>query len=102
MPREEPACRPALIPANRKLPMKTLTTFAVLLALGATAQAKLTPNDKVPSASRPVEDAVMYGGPIGAMLETNYFRDARSAFGGVSSCRLRQYFTEPRFARPCE
>ena len=82
--------------------MKTLTAFAVLLALGATAHAKLTPNDKVPAASAAVEDAVMYGGPIGAMLETNYFRDARSGFGGASSCRLRQYFTDPRLTRSCE
>jgi len=85
--------------------MLSLIAFAVLLAFGQAAQAKVAPDDAVlttPSAA--ANDAVMYSGPIGAMLEANYFRTPRVVSTGNSLCRLHLYFSsEPfRLARSCD
>jgi len=87
----------------------TLSLLSVAVALTATAttaaQATLTPNDRVAAdRSAIVEDAVLYGGPVGALLESDYFRKPRRASGGVSVCRLHLFFSsEPfRFAPSCE
>jgi len=84
--------------------MKTLTALAMVLMLGSAAEAKITPSDRAaatPSAN--TDEAVMYAGPIGAMLEADYFRapSTRAAAGG--ECRLRLYFSDRpvQFARAC-
>jgi len=85
----------------------SLLSAAAALTVTATtaAQATLTPNDRVPTdRSAIVEDAVLYGGPVGALLESDYFRKPRPASGSVSVCRLHLFFSsEPfRFAHFCD
>jgi hypothetical protein len=83
--------------------MKRCIAFALLLAIGAPAQAKLTPHDRTAVApSATAEDAVMYAGPIGAMLETDYFRAPPAKFGGSSSCRAQPYRPDGALPHACE
>ena len=83
--------------------MKALIAFALLLALAAPAQAKLTPSDRLAAAaSTAADDAVMSSGPIGTMLETDYFSTPHSKFGGGGSCRLYVYFSDRRLTHACE
>jgi len=75
----------------------------VLACCAAPAQAKLLPNDRVAIDSSAVtEDAVIYAGPIGAMLEPGYFRPA--PLPPSRMCRWQLFFaTQPfRLARACE
>jgi hypothetical protein len=87
--------------------MKALIALVVLLALGTAAQARLTPNDTIATAPSAAagDDAVMYPGPIGAMLEANYFRAPQPSAdsNGGAQCRLRLYFSDQpfRLARSC-
>src|SRR3990172_1386202 len=58
-------------------PMKALTAFAILLALGATAQAKFAPFEGAAIAIASHEMAIAIG-PAGALLEADYFRAPQS------------------------
>ena len=85
--------------------MKTLIVIAMLFVFGAPAQAKLTPRDSIaPAPSALVADSATYAGPIGAMLESDYFRAKAANFGGTRQCSLHSYFsTQPfRLARSCD
>jgi hypothetical protein len=99
----EPNGAPTIALTGRNFVMKALVAFALLLAIDAPAQAKLTPGDRV-AAAQPVsaDDAVMSSGPIGAMLESDYFQAPRSKFGGGGSCRLYLYFSDRRLTQSCE
>jgi hypothetical protein len=70
--------------------MKVLLTSAVLLALCANAAAKLAPFDPEPQRSTMTDDA-LYLGPIGAMMESDYFNVPRARAGDsrVFPCRPR-------------
>jgi hypothetical protein len=83
-----------------------LAAALALLSLAPAAEAKSVAADPMPAPSSTVaEDAVLYAGPIGAMLESNYFRakHAQSA-SDKSLCRLHPYFSNQpfRLARTCE
>ena len=76
--------------------MKTVTALAVLLALCGTAAAKPAPVERDLAAPLVVEDSVMYPGPIGAMLESDYFRapQPQAASNRDFSCHLRMFFSK--------
>lgn len=88
--------------------MKVLTAFAVFLALGtlalgATAQAKLAPLESQ-QATISTDDAAMFTGVAGAMLESDYFRAPQPPFaaGRVFPCRLQlRVFEKTRVAQSC-
>jgi len=83
--------------------MKALFAFAVLLSLGATAQAKPTPVDPPAKALAPDESAISVGA-AGAMLESDYFRAPQEPFaaGRVFPCRLQlRPFEKTRLAQSC-
>jgi hypothetical protein len=85
--------------------MKALIVIAMLFVFGAAAQAKLTPRDSIaPAPSALAAELAPYSGPIGAMLEANYFRAKAANFGGTRQCSLHSYFsTQPfRLARSCD
>ena len=78
-------------------------TLALLLV--PAAQGKLLFADRVATESSTIaEGAVLYAGPIGAMLERDYFNTPRTVSNGNSLCRLHLYFSsEPfRLARSCD
>jgi hypothetical protein len=84
--------------------MKMLPAFAVLLMLGASAAAKLAPVERE-QAAPDVGDNALYLGPIGAMLESDYFRVPRHAGGSrVFPCRFRLQVEAPgaRVTQSCE
>jgi hypothetical protein len=75
----------------------------LLLVLAAPAQATVAPNDRVAAIRSTIaEDAIMYDGPIGAMLEKDYFRAAR--FDGERACGPLWLLPHraDRFIRSCE
>ena len=83
--------------------MKALITGAVLLALGATAQAKLPPLERQVVAIS-ADDSTIDSGPSGAMLESSYFRapQAPLAAGRIFPCRLQlRVFEKTRLAQSC-
>jgi hypothetical protein len=77
-----------------------------LLWLAPAAKAKTVADDQVPTpSSTTAEDAVLYAGPIGAMLESDYFRAPHAqANSDKGVCRLQLYFSNQpfRLARTCE
>jgi hypothetical protein len=89
-----------------KIAFKACLALSAALTLCVTlpAQAKRVTNDRVAVDSSVVtDDAVMYPGPIGAMLEANYFHAAQpDPFS--TQCRLRTYFfaQQMRLARYCD
>ena len=83
--------------------MKALTAFAMLLALGATAQAKFAPFEGAAIAIASHEMAIAIG-PVGALLEADYFRAPQSpiATERIFPCRLRHIvFDKTRLAQSC-
>lgn len=70
--------------------MKLLITIAVLLALGASVQAKPAPFELRPLAIS-ANDTVIQSGPAGAMLESDYFRAPQqpTAARRLFPCRLQ-------------
>ncbi len=83
--------------------MKALVGLAVLLALGATAQAKPVPVESQPVAIS-VDDSAIASGAAGAMLESDYFRAPQPplAAGRVFPCRLQlRVFEKTRLAQSC-
>jgi hypothetical protein len=88
--------------------MKSAIALTFLLALCTAAAAKLAPVERTMTSSLVAEDSVMYPGPIGAMLESAYFRAPQQAQAAASNrifpCHLRLYFSkEPMtFTQSCE
>jgi hypothetical protein len=86
--------------------MKTVTAFAILLALCSAATANLAPMGRDITASVVANDSVMYPGSIGAMRESNYFRapQPQSASNRIFPCQLRLYFSKQpmTFAPSCQ
>ena len=83
--------------------MKALITFAMLLALGATAQAKLAPLERQ-LASISADDTTIESGPSSAGLESDYFRAPQTPFATrrVFPCRLQiRLFEKTRMAQSC-
>jgi hypothetical protein len=83
--------------------MKALIAVAVLLALGATAQAKVAPLERQMVAIS-ADDSTINSGPSGAMLESNYFRAPQTpaAAGRIFPCRLQlRVFEKTRLAQSC-
>jgi hypothetical protein len=87
--------------------MKSAIALILVLAFCNAAAAKLAPVERTMTASLLAEDSVMYPGPIGALLESDYFRapqPAQSASNRIFPCHLRMYFSkEPMtFTQSCE
>jgi hypothetical protein len=83
--------------------MKALIAMAVLLALGATAQAKVAPLESQLVAIA-ADNATINSGPAGATLESNYIRapQAPTAAGRIFPCRLQLHvFEKTRLAQSC-
>ena len=84
--------------------MKALITGAVLLALGATAQAKLPPLERQVVAIS-ADASALDSGPFGAMLESHYFSapQAPYAAGRLFPCRSQLHvFEKTRLAQSCK
>jgi hypothetical protein len=92
--------------ATRPAQIFALLAALPLLWLVPAAQAKTVANDPIPApSSNTVEDAALYAGPIGATLESDYFRGPHVQSGNNKSlCRLHLYFSSQpfRLARSCE
>ena len=86
-------------------PATILLGLGLLIACGAEAGATLAQAEPERPARHNVEDDALYLGPIGVMLEADYFRVPRQAGGGrVFPCRFRLQ-TEAqstRFTQSCE
>jgi hypothetical protein len=83
--------------------MKALITFAMLLALGATAQAKFAPLDRQ-MAALSADDSTINSGPSGATLESDYFTAPQPSYaaGRIFPCRLQlRVFEKTRLAQTC-
>jgi hypothetical protein len=83
--------------------MNALVTLAMLLALSASAQAKLAPLDVRPVALS-TDDTVIDTGPASAALESDYFRAPQQPYaaGRVFRCRLElRVFDKTRIAQSC-
>jgi hypothetical protein len=79
--------------------------LALLAAFATSATAK--PSLFEPRAAMPaVEDDALYLGPVGAMLESDYFRgpEPQAGAGRIFRCRARRHAdgSSPRFARACD
>jgi hypothetical protein len=91
--------------ANHPAQIFALLTALPLLWLMPAVQAKTVANDPIPApSSNTVEDAVLYAGSIGALLESDYFRAPHVQSGNKSLCRLHLYFSSQpfRLARSCD
>ena len=83
--------------------MKILITFAMVLALGAAAQAKLAPVEPQLVATPP-NDAAIYAGPASATLEHDYFHAPQTptAARRVFPCTMQlRIFDKTRIAQTC-
>ena len=83
--------------------MKALFACALLVSLGATAQAKPTPVEPPAKPLAPDELAISVG-PAGATIEADYFRAPQEPFaaGRVFPCRLQLHpFEKTRLAQSC-
>jgi hypothetical protein len=83
--------------------MRTLLALTLLVVFGAAVQAKPAPVERQPKVLAP-EDSAMVTGPIGAMLESDYFRAPQtpSAATRVFPCRLQlRVFDKTQLARAC-
>jgi hypothetical protein len=92
-------------PMTRKITIVFSTALISAVLLTTAAQAKIIPNDRVAVDSSTIaEDAVLYSGPVGALLEANYFSTPRKMSNASGLCRLHVYFSsEPfRLARSCD
>ncbi len=83
--------------------MRNVIVLALLLALGAAAQAKYAPFDAQPARISP-GDLAISSGPAGATLEQNYFHAPQSPSAAQRifpfPCRL-QVFAKTRLAQTC-
>lgn len=82
--------------------MRNVIALALLLALGATAQAKYAPFEAQAARILP-DDLALSNGPAGATLEQNYYRapQSPSAAGRLLPCRLH-VFAKTRLAQSCD
>jgi hypothetical protein len=82
--------------------MRKVIALALLLALGATAQAKYAPFEAQPARISP-DALVISSGPAGATLEQNDYRapQSPSAAGRLLLCRLH-VFAKTRLAQSCD
>jgi hypothetical protein len=83
--------------------VKTLIAMALLLMIGATAQAKLAPVERQLAAISPDDLAISTEAP-GATLEQDYFRAPQPATTGsrIFPCRLQlRLFDKTRLAQTC-
>ena len=99
----KPHCKPGTHFGNGST--KILLACAALLALGASAAAKLAPVEP-PRADAVILEDALYLGPIGALVESDYFNVRQSPAGGsrVFPCRPRLH-GQPRtaaFAQVCD
>jgi hypothetical protein len=85
--------------------MKVLFALAVLVAFATSAAATPSPFEPRPAAPA-IDDSPLYLGPVGAMLESDYFRAPQppAGAGRIFPCRLRLHAIsrEPRFAQVCD
>ena len=85
--------------------MKAVLALAVLAALTTIATAKPSPFEPR-VATIAADDDALYLGPVGAMLESNYFRAPEPPAGAsrIFPCRvrLRPIGRTPRFAQACD
>jgi hypothetical protein len=89
----------------RKITTFFSAAFVSAILVATAAQAKVMSNDRVAADSSTIaEDAVLYAGPVGALLEADYFSTPRKVSNARSLCRLHVYFSsEPfRLARSCD
>jgi hypothetical protein len=83
--------------------MKGLIAFGLILALGATAQAKFAPLERQMVAIS-ADDSTINTGASGAMLESDYFSAPQPSFaaGRIFPCRLQlRLFDKTRLAQSC-
>jgi hypothetical protein len=83
--------------------MKILMTFAMVLALGAVAQAKLAPYEPQLIAISPDALAISTGA-ASATLEQDYFHAPQTPYaaGRIFPCRLQlRVFDKTRLAQAC-
>jgi hypothetical protein len=83
--------------------MKAAIALAVLLALGATAQANLAPLER-PMASISADNTINGSGPSGSTLESDYFRAPPTPYAAnrIFQCRMKLYvFEKTRIAQSC-
>jgi hypothetical protein len=85
--------------------MKVLLALAVLAALAIGAAAKPSPFE--PRTAAPaIEDDALDLRPVGAMLESDYFRgpEPQAGAGRIFPCRVRLHAIgrTPRFAQACD
>ena len=88
--------------------MKVLLAVAMLAALATSAAAMPSPFEPKAAARllRRVDDDALYLGPVGAMLESDYFRapEPPAGAGRIFPCRVRLHVfgRPPRFAQACD
>ena len=84
--------------------MKAMTAIAVLLAFGATAQAKVAPLERAVIATGAGDSAINID-PTGAQREADYFHAPQSPLAGerlLLPCRLQHVvFDKTRLAQSC-
>jgi hypothetical protein len=81
--------------------MKHFIALALLLALGAAAQAKLAPVEPQPAAISP-DDLAISTGAAGATIEQDYFRTPPETARRALPCRLQlRIFDKTRIAQWC-
>ncbi len=84
--------------------MKAMTAIAVLLAFGATAQAKVTPFERAVIAIGSGDSTIAID-VAGALREADYFRVPQSPLAGerlLLPCRLQHVvFDKTRLAQSC-
>lgn len=86
--------------------MKILLAPALLIALMSGASAKPSPYDVKGTPPPNAEDNLLYLGPAGAMLESDYFGPPQSTIGAsrIFPCRLKLHVIDrsARFAQACD
>ncbi len=85
--------------------MKVLLALAAIATLATSAAAIPSPFESRVAAPA-VDDDALYLGPVGAMLESDYFRvpEPPAGAGRIFPCRvrLRPIGRTPRFAQACD
>lgn len=82
-------------PHMMKIAALTFLAVACGTLAEAPARAELTPRDTVRTEQPAMtDDAALYHGPIGAMLEANYFQMPATQSASSALCRLHLYFSQ--------
>jgi hypothetical protein len=86
--------------------MKLVLVSAMLAALATGAAATPSPYDLNPDGPAVADENAFYLGPVGAMLESDYFGlpQPTAGAGRVFPCRIRLHpiGNQPRFAQVCD